>query len=269
MQAIWNELVAKTRDFVHEAGFEKAVIGLSGGIDSAVVACIACAALGKENVLGVLMPSPYSSDGSRVDARSLAANWGFAVVKLQIHALMALFDSVLDSVVDRDDRRVVTGENLQARIRAVLLMALSNEHDRLVLNTCNKSEDWTGYCTLYGDSCGAVAPIGGLYKTEVYALARWVNSAASPALPVIPVAILDKAPSAELSAGQKDEDELPPYAVLDPILRIFVDEKGTIQDAVAAGFDAPTCARVWELMHGSAFKRKQSAPIIELTGGLV
>ncbi len=264
MEKIWKELTHKTRKFVWGTGYKKVVLGVSGGIDSAVTAAIACDALGSQNVLGVMLPSPYSSLGSVTDAQQLAANWGFGIVKIPIMTLMTGVDVSLEPLLGYNEPRAVTQENIQARIRMVLLMAICNEQDRLLLNTCNKSEDYVGYATLYGDSCGAIAPLGGLYKTEVYALAHWVNL--HPDLPHIPEASLTKAPSAELSPGQKDDDDIPPYDVIDPILQIFVDKKGTIQDAVNAGYDTPTAARIWKLMRGSAFKRRQSAPVIEITG---
>lgn len=264
MQTIWNELVDKTRRFVHDAGFKKIALGLSGGIDSAVVACIAVEAFGT-GVLGVMMPSVYSSSGSVTDSQELASSWGFEVIRVPITSCVTAFDVSLEPVF-RHDTKTITRENLQARIRAVLLMAICNEQDRLLLNTCNKSEDYTGYCTLYGDTCGAVAPIGGLYKTEVYALARWINE--NPELPNIPIAIIDKPPSAELSENQLDTDMLPPYATLDAILRLHVDQGKSVNAIVAEGHNAVTVDFVARLVAVSKFKRKQSPPVINLISAL-
>ena len=257
MEKIWQTVVEGTRRFVEDAGFEKVVVGMSGGIDSSVVTCVATAAVGARNVLGVLMPSPYSSAGSITDSQELAAAWGVETLTLHIEPLMSAFDAALAEPFAGTDRDT-TEENLQARIRSVLLMALSNKRGRLVLNTCNKSEDYVGYCTLYGDSCGAVAPLGDLYKTEVYALARWIN--AEPDLPDIPEAILSKAPSAELAEDQKDTDSLPPYEELDPLLRLIVDDEKTREEIVAAGHEPRLVERVIRLYESSAYKREQSPP---------
>ncbi|KKN23005.1 hypothetical protein LCGC14_0909230 [marine sediment metagenome] len=262
MQDVWNTLVQKTREFVRQAGFHRVTLGLSGGIDSAVVACIAREALGAQNVLAVMMPSPYSSRGSVDDSRALAAQWDFRVVMVPIGVLMITFDDDLSAVFGHEEPRPITKENLQARIRMVLLMAICNEQDRLLLNTCNKSEDYVGYCTLYGDNAGAVAPIGGLYKTEVYSLARWINQ--NDQLPSIPINIIDKPPSAELSATQLDTDDLPPYEVLDPILRMFIDENKSGHEIVQAGYDVDIVKKIVRLVLLSEFKRKQSPPVIEL-----
>lgn len=262
MKSTWNEIVKGTREFVHAAGFRKVVLGLSGGIDSAVVACCACEALGAENVLGCMMPSRYSSPGSITDAHTLADLWGFETVKIPIDSLMAGFCVSLEPALGNRERRPVTRENIQARIRSVLMMAICNEQDRLLLNTCNKSEDLVGYCTLYGDSCGAIAPIGDLYKTEVYRLARWINTEVS--LPSIPVEIIDKPPSAELSPDQLDTDDLPPYRELDEILRMHLDDGAPVSSILMAGHRASTVERVFGLIKASEFKRQQSAPVVKL-----
>ena len=212
-ESAYRALVLGTRDYVRKTGFRKVLIGLSGGIDSALVAAIACDALGAENVLGVGMPSQYSSSGSVEDSRRLAANLGMRFEILAIEPLFREFSQTLEPLF-AGLKADLTEENLQSRIRGTLLMALSNKFNSLVLTTGNKSEMAVGYCTLYGDMVGALAVIGDLVKTRVYALSRWVNRNGE----VIPEAILTKAPSAELRPDQKDTDSLPPYEVLDPIL---------------------------------------------------
>jgi NAD+ synthase (glutamine-hydrolysing) len=270
MQHIWNEIVEKLRKFVHDAGFKQVVIGGSGGIDSSVVICLATAALGKDNVMVAMMPSPYSSKGSVDDTVLLCANWGITtVVSLPITRLMVGFGDSLSNMKEmlssfstfQRGTNTFTEENIQARIRSVLLMAISNEYDCLVLNTCNRSEDYTGYCTLYGDSIGAIAPIGDLYKTEVYELARWINN--NPDLPDIPEAVLTKAPTAELSEGQLDTDSLPPYGELDPILKMYLDEE-TNESYAKRGYDVALVKQIVKLVEGSAYKRAQSAPVLKL-----
>lgn len=262
MKDIWNEIVDKTRAFVHGTGFARVAIGVSGGIDSAEVACIAVAAFGADNVLGVMLPSVISSPGSITDSQALAANWGFKVIEVPIDPRVTAFGLSLEPVF-RHTMKTITRENIQARTRAVMLMAICNEQDRLLLNTCNRSEDYVGYCTLYGDTCGAVAPIGGLYKTEVYALARWINM--NPDLPNIPTAIIDKEPSAELSEGQLDTDTLPPYDVLDTILQLHLDDGAPLEVYDDLGYDRALVERVIKMVEGSAYKRAQSPPVIEVT----
>ena len=261
MKNIWDKIIKGTAEFFKDAGFKKAVIGLSGGIDSSVVAVIAQQALGYENVTGVTMPSPYSSQGSVDDSEILAQNLLIRLHGMSISKIMDSFNVVLEKLfygfpVDS------TEQNIQARIRAVLLMAICNKYHALLLNTCNKSEEYTGYCTLYGDSCGAVAPIGDLYKTDVYKLAKWINE--QPDLPDIPEVIINKAPSAELSHGQKDEDDLPSYDVLDPILGKYVDAKWREEDFILMGYDKDIVEKVVELIKSSEFKRKQSPPVIKV-----
>ena len=214
----WRALTLGTRDFVRKCGAEKVIVGLSGGIDSSVVCCVAAEALGAENVTGVLMPSPYSSEGSVADALSLAQNLGVATVTLPIEPAMTAFAQVLAPGLDLFEARPgdTTFENLQARIRGTLLSSLANRAGALVLNTGNKSEAAMGYSTLYGDTVGALAVIGDLTKTQTYAVARWYNTHKGEQ--IIPQQVFDKAPSAELRPGQKDEDSLPPYDELDPVL---------------------------------------------------
>lgn len=268
MEEVWDHLVKETKKFVHDAGFSQVVIGISGGIDSAVTACLACTALGPENVLGLAMPSVHSSLSSVTDAKTLAQNLNFELITTgpTITSLVDQADGHLRSYLPSSFPRNVTHENLQARMRAVLLMAVCNEQDRLLLNTCNKSEDMVGYCTLYGDSCGATAPIGSLYKTQVYKLARWINNHVD--LPSIPANILTKEPSAELSDGQLDSNDLPPYDLLDPIL-VFLEtgDKYAPPELVSAiedYGDNELLDKISALIRKSEFKRAQSPLPIQL-----
>jgi NAD+ synthetase len=260
-QAAYEALVLGTRDYVLKTGFRKVCLGLSGGIDSALVAAIAVEALGKENVLGVGMPSQYSSTGSVDDSRCLAANLGIQFETIPIGSLFDEFIHTLQTTF-AGTQPDITEENLQSRIRGTLLMALSNKFARLVLTTGNKSEMAVGYCTLYGDMVGALAVIGDLVKTRVYALARWVNRDRE----IIPNAILTKAPSAELRPDQKDTDSLPPYDVLDPILEAYVERYETTAQIVAAyGFPSTIVEQVVRLVERTEYKRQQAAPVLKLT----
>lgn len=257
----YNALVLGTRDYVAKTGFRKAIVGLSGGIDSALVACIAVDALGAENVLGVGMPSQYSSKGSVDDSRQLAENLGIRFEILPISPLFDEFTRTLEPVF-AGRQSDITEENLQSRIRGTLLMALSNKFGSLVLTTGNKSEMSVGYCTLYGDMVGALAVIGDLVKTRVYALSHWVNRERE----VIPAAILTKAPSAELRPEQKDTDSLPPYDVLDPILEAYVERyESTAQIVAEYGFPPETVEQVVRLVERTEYKRQQAAPVLKLT----
>ncbi len=260
---VYNALVMGTRDYVCKNGFRGVVIGLSGGIDSALVAAIAVDALGSEAVTGVSMPSRYSSEGSKTDARALAEKLGSKLITLPIEepfkaALNTLADSFAKTKPD------VAEENLQARIRGNLLMALSNKFGWLVLTTGNKSELATGYSTLYGDMAGGFAVIKDVPKTLVYELARWRN--ARDGAPVIPGATLTKPPSAELRPDQKDQDSLPPYDVLDPILQRYVEEDWGVEEIVAAGFDAAVVKKVVALVDLNEYKRRQAPPGVKITG---
>lgn len=257
----YRALVLGTRDYVHKTGFRKAIIGLSGGIDSALVACIAVDALGADNVIGVGMPSQYSSGGSVEDSRELARNLGIRFETLPIAPLFQEFTRTLDPIF-AGLQPDITEENLQSRIRGTLLMALSNKLGSLVLTTGNKSEMSVGYCTLYGDMVGALAVIGDLVKTRVYALSRWVNRNGE----VIPEAILTKAPSAELRPDQKDTDSLPPYDVLDPILEAYVERyESTSKIVDEYGFPAETVEQVVRLVERTEYKRQQAAPVLKVT----
>jgi NAD+ synthase/NAD+ synthase (glutamine-hydrolysing) len=259
---VWRALVLGTRDYARKCGFTNVLLGLSGGIDSALTAAIAAAALGPDRVLGVLMPSPYSSQGSIDDARAVAANLGIETTTLPIEPLMRTFDATLGPAFGGGPPEIVA-ENVQARIRGNLLMALSNARGALLLTTGNKSELSVGYCTLYGDMSGGLAVIADVPKTLVYAVARWRNETEGRA--VIPEASLTKAPSAELRPNQTDQDSLPPYDVLDAILQRHIEQHQSAEEIVAAGFDAKTVARVLRLVQIAEFKRKQAAPGLKVT----
>jgi NAD+ synthase/NAD+ synthase (glutamine-hydrolysing) len=259
---IWHALVLGTRDYTRKCGFKSVVLGLSGGIDSALTAAIAAEALGPSGVLGVLMPSPYSSGGSVDDARQLAANLGLETLTLPIADAMQVMDKTLEGAF-RGASRDVTEENLQARIRGNLLMALSNKRGSLLLTTGNKSELAVGYCTVYGDMSGGLAVIADVPKTMVYRVARWLNE--TRGREVIPDATLTKAPSAELRANQTDQDSLPPYDVLDDILQRHIELHQTAREIAAAGFDPDVVRRVLRLVRHAEFKRKQAAPGLKVT----
>ncbi len=259
-QEVFEALVLGVRDYARKCGFSRALLGLSGGIDSALTAVIAVEALGRDRVTGVLMPSPYSSEGSLVDAQTLATTLGIATHTLPIAPVMSAFDDVLAAPF-AGLAPDVTEENLQARIRGALLMALSNKTGALLLTTGNKSELATGYCTLYGDMNGALAVIADVYKTLVYRIARWVNRGG----PVIPESSIVKAPSAELRPNQTDQDSLPPYALLDAILERHVEQCADAHTLEADGFDPAVVARVLHLVRISEFKRKQAAPVLKVT----
>ena len=259
---IWRALVLGTRDYVRKCGFSSAVLGLSGGIDSALTAAIAVDAVGADRVLGVLMPSPYSSRGSIDDASLLAANLGVRTLTLPIELPMRAFDETLCEPFSTGSCEVAR-ENIQARIRGTLLMALSNTRGALLLTTGNKSELSVGYCTLYGDMNGGLAVIADVPKTMVYRIAHWRNQTAGR--PLIPESSLTKAPSAELRPNQRDQDSLPPYDVLDDILQRHIEQHQPAREIVAAGFDAETVRRVLRLVRLAEFKRKQAAPGLKVT----
>ncbi|WP_293329742.1 NAD+ synthase [Microcoleus sp. CAWBG58] len=270
---IWAALVLGVRDYVRKCGFSKVVLGLSGGIDSALVAAIASCAIGPENVLGVLMPSPYSSDHSVNDALELANNLGIAIEILPIGDLMKTYDRTLGDLF-LNTTFGIAEENIQSRIRGNLLMAISNKFGHLLLSTGNKSEMSVGYCTLYGDMNGGLAVISDVPKTRVYSLCRWLNSAesvgaVSPCPPlekeIIPVNIIDKAPSAELKPGQVDQDSLPAYDVLDDILQRSIEHHESVQQIIAAGHDESVVKRVVKLVRQSEFKRRQAAPGLKIS----
>ena len=260
-EAAYRALVLGTRDYVRKCGFKKALVALSGGIDSALVAAIAAEALGAENVVGIGMPSPYSSAGSIDDSRQLAANLGIRFEVIGISGLFAEFTHSLAPLF-AGTKTDTTEENIQSRIRGCLLMALSNKFSALVLTTGNKSEMAVGYCTLYGDMVGALAVIGDLVKTRVYRVCRWINRDAV----VIPWAILEKPPSAELRPDQKDTDSLPDYEILDPILEAYVERYETPEQIAAAhGFSLELVQQVVRLVERSEYKRQQAAPVLKVT----
>ena len=259
---VWRALVLGTRDYARKCGFTSVVLGLSGGIDSAITAAIAAEALGPEHVLGVLMPSPFSSQGSIDDSLALAANLGIHTLTLPIESAMQAIEGTLSDAF-ADTARDVTEENIQARIRGNLLMALSNKRGALLLTTGNKSELAVGYCTLYGDMSGGLGVIADVPKTMVYRVSRWLNDRERRA--VIPTAIIDKAPSAELRPNQTDQDSLPPYDILDDILQRYVERHEPATAIVAAGFDPATVHRVLRLVRIAEFKRKQAAPGLKVT----
>jgi NAD+ synthase (glutamine-hydrolysing) len=257
----WKALVLGTRDYVQKCGFKKALVGLSGGIDSALVAAIAVEALGAENVLGVGMPSEYSSLGSIEDARRLAKNLGIRFELLPIHDVFAQYQTALKRLFEGTPFGLAE-ENLQSRIRGTLLMGLSNKFGALVLTTGNKSEMSVGYCTLYGDMVGALAVIGDVIKTKVYALSRYANRERE----VIPRETLEKAPSAELRPEQLDTDSLPPYEVLDPILEAYVERYCSAEEiAEEQGVDVALVRSVLKLVERSEYKRQQAAPVLKVT----
>ena len=258
---IYEALVLGTRDYVRKCGFSKALVGLSGGIDSALVAAIAVDALGHENVRGITMPSQYSSPGSVSDSQRLAENLGIRLDTIAIEGLFKAYECALQEVF-AGTRPDITEENIQSRIRGNLLMAMSNKSGALVLTTGNKSEMSVGYCTLYGDMVGALAVIGDVMKTRVYDLCNYINRDRE----IIPAAILEKPPSAELRPGQKDTDSLPPYEVLDPILEGYVERYQT-PEAIATenGFDLDLVRYVVKLVERSEYKRQQAAPVLKVT----
>jgi NAD+ synthase (glutamine-hydrolysing) len=258
---LWSALVLGTRDYVRKCGFTKVLVGLSGGIDSALVAAIGVEALGAENVIGVGMPTEYSSLGSIEDARKLAKNLGVRFELLPIHDVFAQFQHVLQPLFAGTPFGLAE-ENLQPRIRATLLMALSNKFGALVLTTGNKSEMSTGYCTLYGDMVGALAVIGDVMKTRVYGLSRYVNRVRE----IIPWATIEKPPSAELRPEQRDTDSLPPYEVLDPILEAYVERYCSAEQiAEEQGVDVRLVRSVLRLVERSEYKRQQAAPVLKVT----
>ncbi|HNR80037.1 MAG TPA: NAD+ synthase, partial [Mesotoga infera] len=257
-----DSLVLGLRDYTKKNGFKKVVLGLSGGMDSSLVAALAVKALGKENVIGVMMPSRITSDESKKDAVELAKNLGIETFEIPIESV---FDSIngLMRPVFSDRTHDVTEENFQARIRGIILMGLSNKFGWLVLATGNKSEMATGYATLYGDMAGGLAILKDLYKTQIYRIAKRINEQAGTE--IIPRNVFLKAPTAELREGQKDQDSLPPYEILDGILRLYIEESFSLDEIVSKGFDRETVEYVLRLLQRSEYKRKQGAPGIKVS----
>ncbi|HVB61713.1 MAG TPA: NAD+ synthase [Ktedonobacteraceae bacterium] len=259
---IYAALVLGTRDYIHKSGFTKTLIALSGGIDSSLTAVIAVDALGAENVLGVSMPSGYSSTGSKTDAQELAENLGIQFMTIPIEETFRTSLKMMRPALGEGDPGLAA-ENLQARIRGNILMTISNKLGPIVLTTGNKSEMATGYSTLYGDMAGGFAVLKDVLKTLLYQLCAYRNSLGDK--PVIPQAVIEKPPSAELRPDQKDSDSLPPYEVLDPILKAYVEDDRTFAEMLAMGFDKTTVERVMRLVDISEYKRRQAPPGIKIT----
>ena len=274
-EQLFRALVLGVADYARKCGFSSALLGLSGGIDSALVAVIAAAALGGERVQALMMPSPWSSAGSLNDAQDLAGRLGLGSRTAEIAALMASFDTTLTPVLEGPPSGL-SAENLQSRIRGTLLMAVANQQGQLLLSTGNKSELAVGYCTLYGDMNGGLAVIGDLYKTSVFELCAWLDSvAAGPCrselgLPgdgeLVGRAIREKPPSAELRPDQLDSDSLPDYAVLDPILKAYIEELASPEQLITSGTPAELAERVMQLLRRAEFKRRQAPPLLKIGG---
>src|SRR5207237_7083076 len=259
---IYSALVLGTGDYVRKTGFKKAIVGLSGGIDSSLTAVIAVDALGAENVLGISMPSGYSSQGSKTDAKELAENLGIQFMTIPIEETFRAALKMLEPALGEGEQGLAA-ENLQARIRGNILMAISNKLGPIVLTTGNKSEMATGYSTLYGDMAGGLAVLKDVLKTLVYELCVYRNSLG--AKPIIPQSVLDKPPSAELRPDQKDTDSLPPYDVLDPILKAYVEDDRSFEEILAMGFERRTVERVMRLVDISDDKRRQCPGGVKIT----
>jgi NAD+ synthase (glutamine-hydrolysing) len=262
LQEIYAALVLGTGDYVRKTGFKKAIIALSGGIDSSLTAVIAVDALGAENVLGISMPSGYSSEGSKTDAQLLAGNLGIQLITIPIEETFRTSLRMLEPALGEGDPGLAA-ENLQARIRGNILMTISNKLGPIVLTTGNKSEMATGYCTLYGDMAGGFAVLKDVLKMLLYDLCRYRNSLGNE--PVIPHTVIEKPPSAELRPNQKDVDSLPPYEVLDPILKAYAEDDRSFGEMLAMGFEQKTVERVMRLVDISEYKRRQSPPGVKIT----
>jgi NAD+ synthetase len=259
-EEIGRALVLGLRDYIEKCGFKDVVIGLSGGIDSALTAAIAVEALGPEHVTGIAMPSQFSSQHSVDDARTLAENLGIAFHVVPIADLYQPYETALDTLFG-EKKFDTTNENVQARIRGNILMAWSNRTGAMVVTTGNKSELAVGYCTLYGDMAGGLGVLGDVYKTMVYRVSRWFNRERE----LIPESTLTKAPSAELRPNQTDQDTLPPYDVLDGILKLYIEEHQEVDAIVEAGFDRELVARILKLVDTNEFKRQQAAPTLRVS----
>ena len=257
---VWQALVLGVRDYIHKCGFQKVILGLSGGIDSALVAAIAAEALGAEQVLGVLMPSPYSSEHSVTDAIAVAANLGINTEIIPIGNLMQGFDLSLESLFAGTEFGLAE-ENIQSRIRGTLLMSMSNKFGYLLLSTGNKSEMAVGYCTLYGDMNGGLAVIADVPKMRVFSICKWLNRERE----IIPTNIITKPPSAELKPGQVDQDSLPPYEVLDAILEAIVCNHQSAEQLIDRGYDPQVVEKIIKLVKRAEFKRRQAPPGLKIT----
>ncbi len=258
-EEIWAALVLGVQDYARKCGFQRAVLGLSGGIDSALVAAIAAAALGPDQVLGVLMPSPYSSDHSLSDAQALVSNLGIRRQRLAIEPAMQAYDQILEPLFAGTEFGVAE-ENIQSRIRGNLLMAIANKFGYLLLSTGNKSEMAVGYCTLYGDMNGGLAAIADVPKTRVFSLCRWLNRDRD----IIPANIITKPPSAELRPDQLDSDSLPAYEILDDILDRLINQHQSADAIIAAGHEREVVSRVFQLVARAEFKRRQAPPGLKI-----
>jgi NAD+ synthetase len=259
-EQLFGALSLGIRDYVHKCGFDSAIVGLSGGIDSALAAVLAAHALGPDRVLGVSMPARYSSEGSLSDAAVLAKNLGIRCEVLPVEPVFQSVERQLAAVFagTKPDQ---TEENLQSRLRGVTLMALSNKFGALVLTTGNKSEMAVGYCTLYGDMNGALAPLADVFKTDIYKIARWINRDRE----IIPAASISKPPSAELRPNQTDQDSLPPYETLDAILDLYIVKNSSRDEIIARGFDAAIVNDVLNKINFSEYKRRQAAPALKIS----
>lgn len=259
-EQVYQALVLGIKDYFKKSGFSKATLGLSGGIDSAVVCALACEALGAQNVIGVLMPSKYSSDHSVKDAEDLAKNLGCKSTIIPIETVANAFEETLTAEFKGLEANLAE-ENIQARSRGVIMMAMSNKFGYILLNTSNKSEGAVGYGTLYGDMCGAISVIGDCYKTQVYQLAEYINRERE----IIPINTIIKAPSAELRPGQKDSDSLPDYDVLDKILYEYIEMRKSSKQIVSDGFDEALVNRILKMVNSAEFKRYQTPPILRIS----
>jgi NAD+ synthase (glutamine-hydrolysing) len=260
---VYEALLLGTRDYVHKCGFKKVVLGLSGGIDSAVVAAIARFALGGDNVLGVAMPSKFSSDGSVADAKALADKLGICFDILPIKGVHDAYKDMLCNLSEEKDKVELWEENIQARIRGATLMAISNKENRLLLTTGNKSEIAMGYCTLYGDTCGGLAVISDVFKTQVFELARHINSVSGN---VIPESTITKPPSAELRPGQYDQETLPPYPLLDSILMLYIENEDSLEEIASKTNQSLDFVKgIIRKVDANEYKRKQLAPGLRIT----
>jgi NAD+ synthetase len=261
---MFSALKLGLQDYLDKTGIANdVVLGLSGGIDSALVAAIATEALGSNNVVGITMPSEFSSGGSVTDSQQLAKNLGIDLHKIAVKDLYDQFNTALNAIFE-DDLFGVAEENLQPRIRGTLLMAYSNKFGNMLLNTGNKSELATGYCTLYGDMAGGLGVIADLYKLEVYEMARWLNEEYYGE-EIIPSAIIKKPPSAELRPDQKDADSLPKYDILDPILEAYIEKQLSIEEIADQGFDIDTVQEVIALVDRNEYKRFQAVPVLKVS----
>jgi len=259
-ESLLNALTMGTRDYVRKCGFSRALVGLSGGIDSALTACIAARALGKENIIAIFMPSQYTSKENFEDTRELAANLGIKLLNVPIEEIFKKFLQELSSLL-KDVATEVTGQNIQARVRQIILMALSNKFGHLLLSTGNKSELAVGYCTLYGDMSGGLAVISDVPKTMVYQIARLINKGKE----VIPQRIIEKPPSAELKPDQLDQDDLPPYDVLDGILMAYIEDIKSAEEIIEMGFEPSIVRDIIRRVDRNEYKRHQTPPGLKVT----